>query len=422
MNIEEARKVLWLRPNMRPLGELLDDGVLTRDNLSWAVRWAYNAKLRQAAKILLESDSAKKEELADIDPSQAPIEIKMRLDQARKVKWPIRPFKGQPMGELVETRKISLKDLGYAIENTWDDAVRQAAITLSLVRMERILKEPPPEAGFVKVITSGKSHSERRQEWLTIIEGMILGMLLALIIVVITVQTIYFLRPHPNTQPIKQLVSSPNGFIALISIVGLGVLFAWLTYFIPDQITKRLDKQIEAYKRGDDGEERTVQLIIQALDGTWTIFRNVNLPGRNKGDLDIVLVGPPGVWVLEVKNLSGDYRNIGEDWEYRGGKKWKHSETQPSRQAKNNASRLGEFLQADHIKIFVKSAIVWANEETSPFVENPTVPVWELARLPDELGNIWQGEKLTKEECIKIGEKFKKLFETGKKRREKNRP
>jgi hypothetical protein len=49
MNIEEARKVLWLKSNPRPLGELLDEGFLTRDQLEWAAKRAYNSRLQQAA-------------------------------------------------------------------------------------------------------------------------------------------------------------------------------------------------------------------------------------------------------------------------------------------------------------------------------------------------------------------------------------
>ena len=42
-DIEEARKVLWLKSNPRPLEELAGEGYLTRDRLEWATRWAYNA-------------------------------------------------------------------------------------------------------------------------------------------------------------------------------------------------------------------------------------------------------------------------------------------------------------------------------------------------------------------------------------------
>ncbi len=56
MNIEEARKVLWLKNNPRPLGELLGQGFLTRDRLEWAAQKAYNPNLKEAAKVLLETD------------------------------------------------------------------------------------------------------------------------------------------------------------------------------------------------------------------------------------------------------------------------------------------------------------------------------------------------------------------------------
>ena len=48
MNVEEARKVLWLKSNPRPLGELLDEGYLTQDRLEWASQWAFNYKLKEA--------------------------------------------------------------------------------------------------------------------------------------------------------------------------------------------------------------------------------------------------------------------------------------------------------------------------------------------------------------------------------------
>ena len=36
MSLEEARSVMWLRNNHRPLGELLDEGFLDQRRLEWA--------------------------------------------------------------------------------------------------------------------------------------------------------------------------------------------------------------------------------------------------------------------------------------------------------------------------------------------------------------------------------------------------
>ena len=97
------------------------------------------------------------------------------------------------------------------------------------------------------------------------------------------------------------------------------------------------------------------------------------------------------------------------------GKKWKSALVNPSRQALNNAFRLKNFLMADNMNVFINAVVVWANEEGSLVVDNPSTKVWMYNRLPDELGNIWQGEKLPEEERGKIIGKLKKLCEAQKK-------
>jgi len=69
------------------------------------------------------------------------------------------------------------------------------------------------------------------------------------------------------------------------------------------------------------------------------------------------------------------------------------------------------FLKADHVNVFVNSAVIWENSESQLTVENPSVAVWQFDRLPDELGNIWQGEKLSEAERNKMVEKLTKLCE-----------
>jgi hypothetical protein len=222
----------------------------------------------------------------------------------------------------------------------------------------------------------------------------------------------WLLTRHTSTQStttISEAIKSPVGILALAILVGLFGLY-FLGLFLLDRfILNRLDKQIDNFREGQKGEERVVEVILQTLDGNWSLFRNIQLPGRNKGDLDTVLVGPSGAWVLEIKNFSGEYRNIGEQWEYRVGNSWKLHKKSPSHQARNNAARLGNFLKADGIQQWVDAAVVWANQESRLTVENPSVTVWRLDRLPDELGNVWQEEKISAATRTRIVEKLTKL-------------
>ncbi len=413
MDIAEARKVIWLKNNPRPLGELVDEGYLTRDKLLWAAERAYNPKLQEAAKMLLKVMSS-----ADAESAQQPIstafEIGMTLEKARSTPWPFAPFKGQLMGTLLETGQVSLKDLGYAIDKAYNANVRQAAIALSLSRMEQAVKEPV-HVGPVEVVSGGRSYSARKESQIILLEGAILGFLLGAMLVLTIVSWPNLFHQNSAGKSFIEAVSSPAGMIALAILVVFTILALWLPGLILDRIMNKLDKQIDQHRLGKDGEDQTVQMIIQALDASWSVFRNVILPG-SKGDLDIVLVGPPGVWVLEVKNFRGTYRNIGERWELKQGKTWKPASVNPSRQAQNNATRLGNFLRADHINQFVEPAVVWANQESSLTVENPSTVIWQYDHILDELGNIWQVDKLSVEERKKINDKLSKLCEAQKER------
>jgi hypothetical protein len=418
MNIEEARKVLWLNNYPRPLGELFDEGYLNRSRLEWAIEKARDPQLREAAKIFLEilSASSQDKKLPKAKAKEKYFPVEISIEKARATLWPFAPYKGQPMGALVESKQLSLKDLGYAIESAWaEQKVKQAAIVLSLMRLEQVVKEPVPSAGLVHVNSGGRSYSDRKQTWLTLLEGMIFGFLAGFVVFIMVVEIINIRMPHPNSKSLTDFTTSPTGIIVLVLALLIMLLILGLSIFLPDQITKRLDKEIEEYRFGQEGENRMVEIILQALDGNWHLFRNISLPGRNKGDLDLILVGPPGVWVLEVKNFRGEYRNIGDSWEYRSGKNWKVASANPSQQALKNALRLANFLKADGLNVFVNPVVIWANQDAPLFVENPSAAVWLYNRLADELGNIWHGEKLSQSEREKIANKLSKLCEDHKK-------
>ena len=421
ISLEDARKVLWLRNYPRPLGELYDEGYLNQSRLEWAATKAYDPHLRQAAQILMsrpkpEKPVEKREKKLPLELPDLALSIGITMEQARSTEWPFPPFRRQLMGMLVETKQLSLKDLGYAAENAWEDRVRRAATALMLGRINQSINEPAPSAGFIKVLSGGKSYAERKQYQIALVEGMIMGTVFGLVIALFT----WLLTRHPSTQStmsLSEAIKSPVGIMALALLLGLFGLY-FLGLFLLDRfILDRLDKQIDNYRKGQKGEERVVEVILQTLDGNWSLFRNIQLPGNNKGDLDTVLVGPSGAWVLEIKNFSGEYRNIGEQWEYRVGNSWKLHKKSPSRQARNNAARLGNFLKADGIQQWVDAAVVWANQESRLTVENPSVAVWQLDRLPDELGNVWQEEKVPAATRTRIVEKLTKLCQ----RQEENR-
>ncbi len=422
MDLNEARRVLWNKPNHRPMGELFDEGFLDKGRLEWAAKEAYTPKVREAAGMFLNllnkstSGTTRNKPLTKTpaNPQLPGVDVKISLEQARSEIWPFPPFKGQPMGPLAETRQLTLKDLGYASENAWDQKVREAAIVLMAVRLNQKVIEPEPSKGYLHVVSKGRSFSEKRQLRIVQIEGLIYGFLLGIVLSYFIYYQ--FIQEHPqSTMTFNEIISQPAGVAALIFAICLLIgipLFMWL---VVEGSTRYLDKQVNNYRKGQEGENRVIDVMNAALNGEWVLFRNVILPGRGSGDLDTILVGPAGIWVLEIKTLSGVFRNIGEQWECRSGNKWELVNKNPSRQAKRNAARLGGFLAADGIKQWVKSAVVWANPESPVKVENPSVAVWQLDRLPDEVGNISDGRNISEDDQQKIIKKLTRLIERQKK-------
>lgn len=413
MTVQEARSVFWLSNNYRPLGELLDEGFLNEDRLAWAAKRAYDARLKAAAGVLLDWMRQNPRAAAARPPAPGAADASLSLstgisvEQARSTVWPFPPFKSRRMGELVDTHQLTFKDLGYAIDNAWDERVRRSAMTMMALRLNQKVQEPTPPAGPLCVISAGKSYSERRELAWTSVQGAFVGGLSALVLIVL-IQVARSSIGRWNTPGVERVVS-PATIIAIVILLAVGIALGWLLNQLIDLALKRMNRAIKNYQKGREGEDRVVDALRQGLDGKWTLFRNITLPGRNQADLDAVLVGPPGIWALEIKNLSGEYRNIGEHWEVRGNGRQHLLRKSPSRQAQNNAARLSSFFRADGIGQWVTPVVVWAAAEGSLSVENPSVAVWTVDRLSEELGNLMQNRDVPESDLTWIVDKLTKL-------------
>ncbi len=68
---------------------------------------------------------------------------------------------------------------------------------------------------------------------------------------------------------------------------------------------ERLDRAAQLWERGAEGERRTATTLGALPADDWTLFHDVHWPGRPKANIDHVVVGPAGVFVVDSKNWSG---------------------------------------------------------------------------------------------------------------------
>ena len=70
------------------------------------------------------------------------------------------------------------------------------------------------------------------------------------------------------------------------------------------QRAERLARRAEAFEKGAAGEERTAEVLAR-LPAGWTAIHDVRWPSRRLANIDHVVVGPGGIFVVDSKNWSG---------------------------------------------------------------------------------------------------------------------
>lgn len=71
---------------------------------------------------------------------------------------------------------------------------------------------------------------------------------------------------------------------------------------------ERLLRSAALWQRGADGEAVTANALAALPADRWTTLHDLRWPGRVYANVDHVVVGPPGVFVIDSKNWSGSIR------------------------------------------------------------------------------------------------------------------
>lgn len=67
---------------------------------------------------------------------------------------------------------------------------------------------------------------------------------------------------------------------------------------------ERLQRSAQLWEQGAEGEE-AVARALESLPAGWVVLHDLPWPGRQRANLDHVVVGPGGVFVIDAKNWTG---------------------------------------------------------------------------------------------------------------------
>jgi hypothetical protein len=417
----DARAVLWpfvaRGEKPRPLGALLDENRLTRQDLLWAAQEARNEDVRQAAQVLLDTTHR----LADVT---------MAPEDARLIAWPFRRL-NRPLGKLVDAGTVGVKDLRRAAWYAKDARLREAARVMLPVALERrevekrrraaqkerpqtveptSAKSAPPSAEPQQndlVASTGKTSKPERKPVRAPADSSKAER---------AASDAYMARPMPVIQGSDYLANEvqrryrQNLFIAAVVmfliLAGLFVVLAiiviefvnrkepalWLWPLVPVLLLPlfwlsnrfvELRQEEQNFRRGQLGESEVTRLLRLGLGGDWTLFRNVKLPG-SKVDIDMVLLGPPGVFALEVKAYTGNYRYAKQHFYRRSMMSWRKMQHNPGKQARAAGGVLHAYI-TDTLNedVWVEPRLVWVGPGAL-MLEEPEVFVWFVEKLDQE--------------------------------------
>ncbi|WP_369436046.1 nuclease-related domain-containing protein [Lysinibacillus fusiformis] len=125
-----------------------------------------------------------------------------------------------------------------------------------------------------------------------------------------------------------------------------------------------LSKQLGKVTAGLAGEDRALQ-VLSELPASYSIFPDIQIvvEGR-KSQLDTIIVGPTGVFVVEVKNHSGVIEGNVNDRELLQIKHDGHKKTiyNPVKQVATHTYRLHRYLCQHGVDYWIQGTVYFAND------------------------------------------------------------
>lgn len=139
--------------------------------------------------------------------------------------------------------------------------------------------------------------------------------------------------------------SNKNRAMIFFLIGGLGLLFSFLLeafgliyiFAISLGLAAFFFKSYINYISGDEGEAIVAQ-YLENLDDQYFLINDLKL-SNGYGNIDHIVLGPNGIFVIETKNFQGQVRCEGDSW-YQYKPEWKipeeHEIKSPSKQVRGN--------------------------------------------------------------------------------------
>ena len=173
--------------------------------------------------------------------------------------------------------------------------------------------------------------------------------------------------------------TTPLALIGVIAAIGSGIAFV------------RSAKRLTIYGYGHEGEEILKQQLHSLLSDDYIAY--FGYPLKSGGDVDCVLLGPSGLYVIETKHHNGSIQYTDGGWRQvktgRGGTAYHGNLKNPGGQVFFALHELKSFLESKGIKLFIQGMVTFTNPSAELYIKKNPKPliVCKIDDLADVLRN-----------------------------------
>lgn len=179
----------------------------------------------------------------------------------------------------------------------------------------------------------------------------------------------------------------------LLAVLLLGLIIAIIVLLSPE-------KTPETKRYGNIGERKAYEILERSLPEGYIILQNVFVTyGDRTSEIDFVVVGKTGVFVIEVKNMKGkvigDYSD--KNWLHKKIDQYdiEHQDTfySPVKQIGTHIFRLKNYLRDNKVFTHISGAVYFVNPKSKVSVsgEPNDIPIYTYKSTHAMLNYITSG-------------------------------
>jgi nuclease-like protein len=137
----------------------------------------------------------------------------------------------------------------------------------------------------------------------------------------------------------------------------------------PASDSAQVEDRRERIRAGRAGEQSVADRLGRVLGDEWLLFRGYC---NRRGEIDLLLLGPPGLVAIEVKNLNATVSCDGDRWSFVKFDRYGNAVNRgviedargrsPSRQVNDSASALADFLVTRGYSVAIERVVLLTHE------------------------------------------------------------